>query len=216
MRSTLIALALSLPTLAFAGPVNLVANGDFEANALNAGQWKVFAAASNSSTGTTTPLQGWTLASGSGIELRNQVAGAAQHGSQFVELDSYGNSSMSQAFDALALGASYELSFWYAPRAGVRQDSNGLQVFWNGQALSAHAIETAGVAADARGWTPYSFDVVAASGINTLTFAAVGPSDSLGGSLDNVSLVQDVPEPASLALSLAGLLGIGALRRRRA
>jgi len=214
MRSTLLALALCLPTLALATPVNLVTNGDFEANALRAGQWKVFAAASNSGSGTTTPLAGWTLASGSGIELRNQVAGNAQHGSQYVELDSFGNSSMSQSFSALELGRSYELSFWYSPRAGVAADSNGLQVFWNGQALSPEPLTGTGRGAHA--WTQFSFDLLGQAGTNTLSFAAVGRSDSLGGSLDNVALVQQVPEPASLALCLGGLLGVGALTRRRA
>lgn len=214
MRQLLATLALALPFAAAASPVNLVVNGSFESNVLGNGQWKVFNAASNNSTATKQTLDGWNLVSGSGIELRRDVAGAAHDGRQFVELDSFGNSAMSQSFANLSEGVEYELSFWYSPRAGVAADSNGLQVLWNGQLVSA--LTGNGVGLNAHQWVEYRFDVFAQQGLNTLGFASFGRNDSYGASLDNVSLTQAVPEPTSLALLSGGLLGLGWARRRRA
>jgi len=45
-------------------------------------------------------------------------------------------------------------------------------------------------------------------------FHGTGRSDSLGGSLDNVS-VTAVPEPESYAMMLAGLALMGTIARRR-
>jgi hypothetical protein len=53
------------------------------------------------------------------------------------------------------------------------------------------------------------------TGSNTLEFRAVGTSETLGGSLDNVT-VEAVPLPGSLGLLGAGLAALGFARRRRA
>ena len=57
---------------------NLIINGSFEANSQANGTWNVY----NS-------LIGWQTAYGPGIELRNNVAGTASDGVNFVELDSH-------------------------------------------------------------------------------------------------------------------------------
>jgi hypothetical protein len=52
------------------------------------------------------------------------------------------------------------------------------------------------------------------TGNTDLTFAAIGTSDSLGTSLDNVS-VTAVPEVETYAMMLAGLGLMGTIARRR-
>lgn len=212
----LFAALLALPLCASAAPINLVKNGSFESDALANGQWKVYAAASNSSQGTTQALTGWRLSAGSGVELRRNVAGSAEAGLQYVELDSFGNSAIEQSFLALPASGHFDLSFWYAPRIGQGPATNGIEVLWNGVSLTPSAITGDGRNSAVHQWAEYRFAVDAIAGPNTLGFRAVGTSDSLGGSLDNVSLVQRVPEPQSLALLAvaAAVAGLGRTRRR--
>ena len=82
MKKSIALLALALlPTLANA---NLVVNGSFEADAQAAGTWNIY-----------DNLTGWT-GGRLGVELRNNVAGAASEGVNYVELDTTGNSSIYQ------------------------------------------------------------------------------------------------------------------------
>ena len=54
-----------------------------------------------------------------------------------------------------------------------------------------------------------------AQGPTKIWFQAAGKGDSLGTSLDNVSLTAAVPEPQTYALMLAGLGAMVLLSRRR-
>ena len=98
---------------------NLIINGSFEADAQAAGTW-----------GIDPNLTGWQ-GGPNGIELRNDVAGAAFDGTNFIELDTTANSSATQKIGTV-LGTVYNLSFAYSPRTGVASTSNGIEVFWDG------------------------------------------------------------------------------------
>lgn len=180
---------------ALAAPVqagNLLVNGSFESTAVANGSWVNVAS-----------MPGWTWLAGpgTGFEIRNNVAGKAQDGLNFIELDTNGNTTIGQYLNDLSAGAQYELSFWYAPRESQAASTNGIQAFWNGVQLGP---TLSGLGGNGNEWTEYRFSLTAQAGLNLLSFAAVGSSDSLGGSLDNVSL-RSLPEPGSLALSLAAL-----------
>lgn len=177
-----------------------IVNGSFEANVQAPGTWGIYGS-----------LAGWQGGS-AGIELRDAVAGNAQDGANYVELDTSANSSMWQTVLTQA-GSSYELSLWYSPRQGVTGNSNGIEVWWDNAKLGT--LNGSGQNNNDNVWRLYSYNV-AGTGSNTLRFVAVGTSDGYGGSLDNVRLSATVPEPASLALVLGALAAGGlALRRRR-
>ena len=72
-------------------------------------------------------MAGWTIAGKkSTVELRNDLAGTAESGSVFAELDSSKNTTISQVLSTV-VGETYTLSFWYASRPGVVGNSLGLQ-----------------------------------------------------------------------------------------
>ena len=107
----------------------------------------------------------------------------------------------------------YVLDFIYSPRPGVGALSNGISIFLNGTLLTPpgnlSAVGGAGTA-----WSAYSTSFFASAG-STLTFAATGTNDSLGGYVDNIKLSTAVPEPATWAMMIFGLGGVGAVMRRR-
>ena len=209
LKKSALAAAMSLASLSsFAA--NLVVDGSFEDQFQAAGSWAIY---SN--------INGWAAVSPGQIEVRNNVAGTAQDGSNFVELDANFNSAMQQVIGTVA-GQTYTLSFWYSSRPvsnyntafpgnTVPADSNGL-TFNIGTGATSVYVATENDLLD-NDWKHYT-TTFTATGATTLTFTAVGTNDSYGTSLDNVVLTA-VPEPGEGALIIAGLLGIAGLARRR-
>ena len=185
--------ALSSPS----AHANLIINGSFEADAQAAGTWNI-----------DSNLTGWD-GGRYGIELRNNVDGAAYDGANFIELDTTANSTATQNIGT-ALGTVYNLSFAYSPRTGVASTSNGIEVFWDGVSQGTFTGFTNANTA----WVLENLNVTG-TGLDTLEFRAVGTSDSYGGSLDAVSLTAAVPEPSTWAMLLIGFVGIGFMAYRR-
>jgi hypothetical protein len=143
--------------------------------------------------------------------------GFAQAGSNFVELDTTKNSSISQQISITAPGA-YQLSFWYDSRTGngiLPSDTNMLTWAFGGNSGSVLTNWTTDNTGTWKNFTGI-FNFATATPVG-LIFAAGGPSDSYGGSLDNVSItaITAVPEPETYAMLLAGLGLVGAIARRR-
>lgn len=179
---------------------NLVVNGSFEqvsaGNTQPAGSWSIY-----------NNITGWSGTPN--IEVRDHVAGDAQDGSNYVELDTNSNSGMSQVITG---NGWYNLSFWFSPRERVAAGSNGIG--FNFGQLSGQVLTSVAGAPSGNVWQQYS-GLVNLNGPTALTFFATGQSDSVGGSLDNVSVTAAVPEPESYAMMLAGLGLMGAIVRRR-
>lgn len=184
--------------LAASAAVELVTNGSFEADVQANGTWNLYST-----------LTGWQGAPN--VELRNNVAGTAHDGANFVELDTNANSSISQ----LLTGApgTYQLSFWYSARPGTSGNTNDLSFTLDG---SAPVTVLSGVSGGSHHhWQQYTA-IFNFDGHGDLTFNAIGKSDSYGGSLDKISMISTIPEPKTYAMILAGLLLLSlTLRQQR-
>lgn len=208
LASLVAAIAFAFAGTAAQASTNLVANGSFEAQSQASGTWSNYR-----------HITGWTTGP-RGVEVRNNVVGSAFDGANFIELDTTGNSFIAQTI-ATTFGEHYTLSFAYSGRpntGGLRGNSNDILVMWGLQPVTLVGSNNA---TGAHQWNTYSFDVVGSHGASTtLSLWAVGKSDSLGGSLDNVSLISNVtapvPEPETYALMLAGLAAVATIARRRA
>lgn len=159
----------------------------------------------------TTQVAGWTPETQ--IELQNNVAGAPAPGvggSVFAELDADRNSSMSRL---IGQGV-YTLTYLYSPRPGVPQSSNGIGVTIGGVAISQ--TEISGLFGPNTAWSQINTqEFTVGAGGALLRFTANGTSDSLGGYIDNITLIQSVPEPGTWAMMILGFGALGFAMRRR-
>ena len=172
-------IALSFTNSVLATP-ELVTNGSFEDPNIPSNSWTLFPS-----------IPGWTLSFGPSIELRDNVAGTASDGDQFVELDSTANSGISQTLSTTA-GKTYLLSFDYSPRINQPASTNTVEAYWDGALVAS----LTGPGSGSNTWSTNTYNVVASGSSTVLEFRAAGTSDSLGGNIDSVSvtLLNEAPD----------------------
>ncbi len=166
-------------------------------------------------------LPGWRTGSGAGIEVQsNGTLGSinAHSGQHYIELDSHprGNSNSSMEQDVTLGVGSYELSFWYSPR-NHQTDSNGID-YSISDGLLAGSITGPGTIPQVTSVGNWSLVtarfMVGVAGDYTLSFAATGRQNTLGGFVDTVSIAA-VPLPAAGLLLPVGFAVLVAAKRRR-
>ena len=160
-----------------AAPVekDFIVNGSFEDNGLNGGSAYL------------SQIEGWQAVGATPFEVQDaDHIGTASDGDAVVELDGEANSVIAQTVAGLTAGATYTLTFDYAARPGTNPSTNKVEVFWNGQKLES--VHENGKKASDFEWVTHTYEVTATGDADTVSFAADGKSDGLGGVIDAVTL----------------------------
>ncbi len=168
--------------------INLVTNGSFEDVPLEVGESKVY-----------TSVKGWSTISGAGFQVdrRPDLGGKTADGTAWVELDTFNqNGTIGQNIDTIT-GQTYDVSVSFS--SGGRPDSTAsVQIFWEGKKVDTLTGGGKGQ------WRRFDYQLQGGDrSVSTLAFRAIGPSDNIGGFIDDIvvaqakaAVVEAVPEEA--------------------
>jgi hypothetical protein len=155
----------------------------------------------------TTPI-GWTVANGTVDTIGSGYFDFLPGNGHYIDLDgSTGLAGVLSTSLNLTAGTTYTLSF---SLAGDHRNAGPdiVDVGFGGASTTLTPATTDGFSTFTLSFTPGT------SGAYALSFHDRG-ADNQGALLDNVTVTSAVPEPASVALMLAGLGLVGVARRRR-
>jgi len=192
VRGVVAAAAVLAASSAFAG-ANLIQDGDFSSP--NAGGGVAYEPSG---------FMGWTTNDPGGVlEIGySPIYGlpCANAACQSQEVNANAFDTVSYSVSGLTVGATYDLSWDYGPRAG--DGYQALDVYFGGVHLTTDA-------GSVPAWIANNFAVTATSTAETLVFSsqATGLCDSCGNEITNVSLA--APEPATWAMMALGFAALG-------
>ncbi len=145
--------------------------------------------------------------------------GLAAHGGNFVAMDgAFRTGPVSQTITGLTIGKTYTLSYSYAfgQQNGFDGETTQHLTTTLGNDYSSVTTDYVNPNHGFSGWTDVTTTIKATTTSETLSFLAYGnipvPPFAL---VSNVSLTGAVPEPATWAMMIVGLGGLGAIARRR-
>jgi predicted Zn-dependent protease len=153
---------------------NLVTNGSFEEVPLKLGESARYR-----------QVKGWSTIDGVGFEVQRRpaTAGRAAEGTAWVELDTLGrNNTIGQNIDTIT-GQAYIVSVDFSD-GGRPESTTSAEVFWEGRKIDTISGGGKGL------WRNFRYEVRGGDrDMSTLAFRAMGPSDNVGGFIDNISVI---------------------------
>ena len=235
MKTLLIAAAAFIAASTAAQATNLVVNGSFETLTNGPGQlgyntdaagWTVssgyqfvYASGTADTTGDTGQYGFIGLwGPNNGGAPSNALPASSPDGGNFLAADgAYEVQPLTQTINGLVAGDKYNVSFYWggAQQSGYYSDTTEeFDVSLGGE--THHTATVSNIAQGFTGWQHQTFTYTATGTSEVLSFLAHGTP---GGQppfsvLDGVSL-NAVPEPATWAMMLVGVAGMGAIARRR-
>lgn len=196
---------------------NMITNGSFETPTVPVGGFTNFL-------GGSTGITGWTV---TGREA-SIVSGAyspgggftfpAEQGNQWLDLTGDGSNAVEGVEQAVSTvpGTHYDLSFWVGNISGsIWGSTSTVGVRINGVTVASETNSTPGSTLT---WEQFTIPFTAAGSMTTFEFDNLDPVTDNSNGLDNVDLelaAVTTPEPGTLLLLGAGLLGLGGTVHRK-
>jgi hypothetical protein len=203
----------------------IIANGDFETPLVTAGSFTNFTVGTGTLTGwNVVGPAGQAVSIVSGTFSQNGVSFPAESGSQWLDMTGFNNNStegISQSF-ATTAGDLYQLSFWVGNTTGgsIFGTTSTVNVQLNGSAFTSATNSL--VSPTTLTWEQFTATFTAAGASTSLAFLNGDPNFDNSNGLDNIVVTDlgpapptGVPEPATVGVLGAGLLGLVGVRRKR-
>lgn len=199
--------AAAVALLPVAAHANLISNGTFSAPGCASSTFCTY------STGAT-DITGWTV-TGNSVDLITHYWQAPPGGGNSVDLDGNGQGGVASSTFATTNGGEYVLTFDLSGNPDGSLGPHTVQVDVDGT-IHDFTFDTA-TAQNSHGdmkWVAESMTFTANTNLSTLSFTSLDPSGMpYGPVIGDVDI--EVPEPGTMALLGAGLLGMGFLGRRK-
>lgn len=199
---------------------NLITNGSFETGAFSPNQWGWQTLFSNDPS-----IPGWNIGPGC-VDYVGPYWTAA-HGTRSIDLSGDGSQGTIWQIFPSTPGHTYRVTFALSGNVDAQPRTTRLRVWVDDPAVTYQDFDYVvnGQTHGNPGWIYLSWDFTASSSATKLGFTSLDTFNemvwgrywgySFGPALDDVVVVDLIPEPGTLALAALGLLAVSGLVRRR-